>query len=212
MIFNSQREWLLFEADKSTGTDSVSKDDNTDDDVSTDSKTENNDVDTGSSQTVKTGDKSTDATKTFTQEQLDSIIKKRIAEERNKYSDYDDMKSTIENVNEQLNQLAKEKKEAEERALKVERETALNAAIDELKVDKKLTYKLFDFDSVKDDNYIEAVKLLLEEYPTIKTKVTNDDAEKDADSGNSDDTKKFSLYRQSNQTFWKGGGLRINEK
>lgn len=60
-------------------------------------------------------DKSTDEVKTFTQEQLDEIIEKRLAREREKYSDYDKLK-------EQVTALADAKAKADAAAKKLEDE------------------------------------------------------------------------------------------
>lgn len=131
-------------------------------------------------------------TKTFTQAEIDAMIQARIARERDKYADYDDLKAKAEafeaekrqREEAEMTEAEKARKEADElkaqlESLQQQREQdAINAAIEEALRKENVKYieqakRLADLSSVKyEDGKVvgieDAVSNLLAESPFLK--------------------------------------------
>lgn len=134
----------------------------------------------------------TEPTKTFTQAEIDAMIQARIARERDKYADYDDLKAKAEafeaekrqREEAEMTEAEKARKEADElkaqlESLQQQREQdAINAAIEEALRKENVKYieqakRLADLTSVKyEDGKVvgieDAVSNLLAESPFLK--------------------------------------------
>ncbi len=83
--------------------------------------------------------------KTFTQAELDQIVKDRIARERAKYADYDELKTKAADADKsasQLDMIQQQLQAVSERAEKSERQTMLREVADELKISVKQASRL----------------------------------------------------------------------
>lgn len=83
--------------------------------------------------------------KTFTQAEVDQIVKDRIARERAKFSDYDELKAKAAEADKSASQLDKIQEQMaamSERAEKSERQTTLREVADELKISVKQASRL----------------------------------------------------------------------
>jgi hypothetical protein len=91
--------------------------------------------------------------KTFTQAELDRVVRDRLAREREKYADYDDLKSKAAEADKgkgQLDRIEAKLAESEKRAAKAERANMLREVADELKISMKQLSRLkFEGDSVQ---------------------------------------------------------------
>lgn len=131
-------------------------------------------------------------TKTFTQAEIDAIVQARIARERDKYKDYEDLKAKAEAYEEEkrqreeaeMTEAEKARKEAErlkaelESLRKQQEQNAIDSAIEEALRKENVKYidqakRLADLSSVKyEDGKVigveEVVKNLLAESPFLK--------------------------------------------
>lgn len=131
-------------------------------------------------------------TKTFTQAEIDAIVQARIARERDKYKDYEDLKAKAEAYEEEkrqreeaeMTEVEKARKEAErlkaelESLRKQQEQNAIDSAIEEALRKENVKYidqakRLADLSSVKyEDGKVigveEVVKNLLAESPFLK--------------------------------------------
>jgi hypothetical protein len=163
--------------------------------------------------TSQAGDTSTvtEGNEVFTQDQVNKIISKRVKEVKTQYKDYDTLKESVTKLQEQLDKIATDKKETEEK-LKTETFTnALEKAARDLNLDIKLATKLLPSDKViykdgKPDNLAELLKAEIELFPQLVKKPA---VTPDVSTTVTNTESKFTLHKSAKNNFWNGGGLRL---
>jgi len=163
-----------------------------------------------------TGDTSTDSTegnsdKLFTQEEVNKVVSKRVKEVQKKFSDYDTIKSQVEELQIKLEHLNKQNKRLSEQYETEVYTSNLRESARELNLDYELALKHIEKDKVifvegKPTNLKELLQAQIEKFPQLvkKTVVTPDTVVVQTEQ------KKFSLHNKQNVTFFNGSGLRLN--
>lgn len=137
--------------------------------------------------------------KTFTQADVDRIVRERIAREREKYADYDDLKAKAAEADKsksQLDRIETKLAESEKRAEKAERDGLIRDVADELGVSVKVARKfegktrdelLADGRETLSDMGIEPDKSKRKTKSTKPDDDASDDADDDAGQGGEGD-------------------------
>lgn len=169
--------------------------------------------------------------KTFTQEQIDAIIAARLADERKKFADYDDLKAKVQAAEEaqktEAQKTADRLKELEttNQRLAAERQeltakTAIIAAASGIGLDADAAVKLVDAKALKFDdagnatNAADLVKAVAEKYPGLVRRgipaipVVNPSGQQQP-VGRTDDDRRREYFGGAGATFWSGGGVKM---
>lgn len=181
-----------------------------------------------------TGDQPADpAAKTFTQEQIDAIIAARLADERKKFADYDELKQkaqALEDAQKTEAQKAADRLkelEATNQRLASERQelatrTAIIAAASGIGLDADAAVKLVDAKALQFDdngnatNAADLVKAVAERYPGLVRKgapnvpVVNPSGQQQP-VGRTDADRRREYFGGGASAFWQGGGVRLPE-
>lgn len=171
-------------------------------------------------------------TRTFTQEDVNRLIQQRLADERKKFADYDQLKAKVSKI-EEASKTEEQKRldriaalEAENQRLatisrQTKIESAIVAAASEIGLDLKAAQKLADLDSLAFDdagnptNAAEVVKAIAESYPGLvkqripgSTPVANP-ARSSEPAGRTDAERHREYFAGGNGGFWRGGGVQL---
>jgi hypothetical protein len=170
-------------------------------------------------------------TTTFTQADVDRILKERLAQERKKYADYDTLKAKVQEAEAaSLTEAEKTAKrlqelEAQNQQLATERrELSIRAAITEAAAaagfPAEAAYRLIDkaaltmADDGKVTNAAELVKGVVEAYPGLvrnpAPRVPAANPPRSAEIASRTDGERFREYfGGGGSNFWSGGGVRV---
>lgn len=160
------------------------------------------------------GDTSTvnEGVETYTQQQVNKIVSKRVNEVKKQFADYEQLKEQVEQLQTKIKLITDDKKAVEAKYTETVYNTMLTNAATELGLDPELASKLLERDKIivadeKPSNLKELLQAVIEKHPNLVKKAVVTPVTTPVQS----ETPKFSLHNSPNTSkFFNGGGLRLN--
>jgi len=163
--------------------------------------------------TTNTGDTSTEieGNGTFTQDQVNKIVIKRVKEVKAQFKDYKSLQDTVTTLTAQVEALTAEKDTVKKQYLDTAFSSLLDSTAMNLNLDPELALKLLDKDKLifvedKPTNLKELLHAVIEKHPSLVKKVVITPVIPSVTL--TEGEKNFSLHKTSKSNFFSGGGLK----
>lgn len=176
------------------------------------------------------GNTQTQAEKTFTQAELENILKQRLEQERKKYADYDELKAKVSGIEdsskskqqgdtERLQSLEAQTK----KLVRDKQELAIKLAAKDVGLDDVAAIKLIDESEIKIENdevtnAADLVKAVAEKYPglvqkrnTVNVPAINQSKSAAPTAEQFNQNRRREYFGGGNSNFWTGGGVQYND-